>query len=366
VIQGLEFTGERAFDVKKLTGYNTFERTLKEKGWESLNDMVTKTSNKSIAMEFFANAVCEKAGSYVSRVRGKVIDFSPRAINRILGLPVPAVCDVERRRLSGNWPRSQDEWDGLLAGLMKEGTGWIRKHPTNNPQRIDTADLLPVPRAWASFILSTIVSTSAAADMILTRAFILLVLLSEQEQMDVGKLIAYNINDMISKNTALGHSCLINLLCHEAGVLPEPSDVFIKSQVPITESTMARLEKKVTRVPPPEAPHQQHQAPPPEAEYPPMHPALAEYIYTSANWMDEASSQLLIEPLRFSQQFAAMQIQYKRKPGYSYERFGSRANMQNYFCVTMERAQQREQDIDEDYNYGENMDIQIDLADVPS
>jgi hypothetical protein len=181
VIQTIEFTGERAFDLTKLTGYNTFDKTLREKGWEGLNAMVSKTSNKSIAMEFFVNAICEKAGSYVSKVRGKTIDFSPRAINIALGLPVPAVCDVERRRVSGNWPCGQEAWDELLIGLMKEGKGWIRKHPTNNPQRLNTADLLPIPRAWASFILSTIVSTSAAAEMILARAFILLVLFSEQE-----------------------------------------------------------------------------------------------------------------------------------------------------------------------------------------
>ena len=218
--------------------------------------MVGKTSNKSIAMEFFANAVSEKEGSYVSYVRGKRIVFSPTKINRILGLPTLAVCDVERRRLPTNWPPSQEEWDGLLDGLMKEGTGWVRKYPTNNPQRIDTPDLLPIPRAWASFILSTVVSTSAAAEMILARVFILLVLFSEHEQMDVGKLIARNIHDMITKNTALGHSCLINLLCQEAGVLPEPSDVLLKSQVPITDSTMARLEKKIARAAPQEAHHQ--------------------------------------------------------------------------------------------------------------
>jgi len=320
--------------------------------------MVGKTSNKSIAMEFFANAVSEKEGSYVSYVRGKRIVFSPTKINRILGLPTPAVCDVERRRLPTNWPPSQEEWDGLLDGLMKEGTGWVRKYPTNNPQRIDTPDLLPIPRAWASFILSTVVSTSAAAEMILARVFILLVLFSEHEQMDVGKLIARNIHDMITKNTALGHSCLINLLCQEAGVLPEPSDVLLKSQVPITDSTMARLEKKIARAAPQEAHHQQHQAPPQE-EYLPMHPAMAEYIYTSANWMDEASSQLYIEPPRFSQQFAAMQIQHKKKPGHSYERFGSRDNMRNYFRMN------RERDIEEDYDYGENMDFAGILAEVP-
>ena len=254
---------------------------------------------------------------------------------------VPVVYDVERRRLPANWPPSQEELDGLLMGLMKEGTSWIRKYPTNAPQRIDTADLLPIPRAWASFILSTIVSTSAAAEMILVRAFILLVLFSEHEQMDVGKLIAYNIIDMITKNTTLGHSCLINLLCQSAGVLPEVLDVYLNSQIPITDSTMARLEKKGPRAAPLEAHHQRHQAPP-QSEYPHMHPTLAEYIYSSANWMDEASSQLYIEPPRFSQQFAAMQIRHKKKPDSSYERFNSRDHMRSYFRVNRERVDQRE------------------------
>jgi len=158
VIQELDFTGERAFDFKKLTSYPTFEKTVIEKGWLGLNAMVTKTSNKSITMEFFANAVSKRAGSYESYVRGKTIRFGSQKINRILGLPTPDNCDVERRRLPANWPKSREEWDGLLVGLMKEGTSWIRRQEADNPQRIDTADLLPTPRAWASFILSTIVS----------------------------------------------------------------------------------------------------------------------------------------------------------------------------------------------------------------
>jgi len=69
--------------------------------------------------------------------------------------------------------------------------------------------------------------------MICDRAFILLVLFSEHERMNAGRLIAYNIHDMIRKNNALGHSCLINLLCHAAGVLPELADVYLKSQTPV-------------------------------------------------------------------------------------------------------------------------------------
>jgi len=55
-----------------------------------------------------------------------------------------------------------------------------------------------------------------------------------------------------------------------------------------------------------------------------MHPTLAKYIYTSVNWMDEASSHMYIKPLWFSKQFAAMTLKYKRKSSGSFERFSSR------------------------------------------
>lgn len=240
---------------------------------------------------------------------------------------------------------------------MKEGTGWYRRQPYNDPQRLDTKHFLPVPRSWASFLLSTIASTSSAAEMITSRVFILLVLLSEREQMDVGKLIAYNLHDMIYTDISLGHCCLINLLCKDAGVLPEPADVSLKSQLPITDSSMLRLERKeeagagaqhVQEDP------QQHQALP-EGVYPPMHPAMAEYIYTSANWMDEASSQLYIEPPRFSQQFAQMALQYQRPPTGSYLRFGSKESMREYFQMNRDRAARREQDIELNYDHEERL-----------
>lgn len=370
-IKEFEFKAERGFDFAKLTRHPTFEKTFIEKGWQNLNAMVTKSSNKSIALEFFANAVSEKEGSYVTHVRGKYIDFSPTRINRVLGLPVPDNCDVERKRLPGNWPKSQEEWDGLIAGLMKEGTGWVRPHPTNNPQRIDTKNLLPEYRAWASFILSTISSTSSASEMITARVFIMLVLLSEHEQMNVGRIIAHNLHDMVTKDIALGHSCLINLLCHNAGVLPEASDLSLRSQSPVTDVSMGRLEKKldgdgaggpnIPGAPQQYQAPQQHQAPP-EGAYPPMHPAMAEYIFTSANWMDEASSQLYIEPPRFSEQFAQMALQYQRPPTGSYLRFGSRESMRGYFQTNRDRAARREHEIELDYDHGENLATTSDFA----
>ena len=141
--------------------------------------MVTKTSNKSISLEFFANAYVELKKNYCAIVRGKEVSYASREINRLLGLPVPEVCDVERGRNPMDYPNSHDEWDEMMVGLMKEGKGWRRKSPTSNPQRINTSHLLPVYRAWASFINATIEGPSSAAEMIVSRVFILLVLLSE-------------------------------------------------------------------------------------------------------------------------------------------------------------------------------------------
>jgi len=292
-IKERDFVGERAFDVINLTGHPTFEATLREKGWEGLNDMGKKTSNKLIALEFFANAYVEPKNHYFAIVRGKEVSYASRDINRIVGLPVPEVFDVERRRDPLNYPKSHKEWDEMLVGLMKEGKGWRRKTPASNPERINTAHLLPVYRAWASFINATIEGTYSVAEMIVNRVFILLVLLSEQEQMNVGRLISASIKEMVTtSNTTLGHSCLINFLCEKAGVPTELLDVYVKSKLPITDTSLEGYERNLRekggiQYEPEEQPNVQGE---PEAEYPPMHPTLAEYIYTSANWMDEASS----------------------------------------------------------------------------
>jgi len=72
--------------------------------------------------------------------------------------------------------------------------------------------------------------TSSATEMIVNKVFILLVILSEHEQMDVRKMIAHSIKEMVTtKNTTMGHSCLINLLCEKAQVPSEPADVYFKS-----------------------------------------------------------------------------------------------------------------------------------------
>ena len=112
----------------------------------------------------------EKEGVYFSIVQGKRVDYSPRRINSLLGLPVLEVCDVERRRIAHNWPEGQHAWNELLVGLMKEGKWWIWKTPTNNPQRINTDVGLQFWQAhlmWSTFswLLSVHESKTASSQI---------------------------------------------------------------------------------------------------------------------------------------------------------------------------------------------------------
>ena len=88
---------ERAFLLPKLLANPEFEQVLIARGWHGLNDMVFKEANKTLALEFYANARFS-GRRYGTYVRGKDIDFSHQAINDLLKIVPPEQCDVKRRR----------------------------------------------------------------------------------------------------------------------------------------------------------------------------------------------------------------------------------------------------------------------------
>jgi len=69
-----------------------------------------------------------------------------------------------------------------------------------------------------------------------------------------------------------------------------------------------------------------------QGSYPPIHPMMLEYIFTSANWMNETSDQMWVNRPRFSTEFAAEAQMHRRPITGSYERFNnSRGRMDEYF-----------------------------------
>ena len=164
LIKKFEFNKERGFNFDKLGRFPVFEDTFKQRGWESIANMVTKESNATIACEFLANALAEKESDTHAYVRGKRVNYSKLVIDRVLRLRAVEKCDVEFRRSLTNEYKTRAEWDGLLEGIMRDGKGWIGT--VARPQRINTVDLLPEYKAWASFILTVVEQTSSTAEML--------------------------------------------------------------------------------------------------------------------------------------------------------------------------------------------------------
>jgi len=71
---------ERAFNLPKLIGNPKINQIIQLRGWETLNDMIIEQANKTVTLEFYANA--QFSGKmYESYMRGKTIDYNPTRIN---------------------------------------------------------------------------------------------------------------------------------------------------------------------------------------------------------------------------------------------------------------------------------------------
>jgi hypothetical protein len=205
--KGFEVVGERRFDVVNLTKYPIFDTMLRERGWEELNNMVPEENNKSVVLEFYSNARFTET-KYQSYVRGKVIDFSPDTINNLLGLVAPEECDVRRlEREAKSW--GDNRWAELLAQMCRPGATWKKA------RMLTYAEFLPIPKAWASFVIQMLESTSCSSEIPLKRVLIVSAIL-DQQQINVGELIANNIH-MIAKGSksVYGHGSMINWLCEK-------------------------------------------------------------------------------------------------------------------------------------------------------
>lgn len=371
-IKGNTFTKERGFDFGSLTRYPIFAEKIEQKGWHGIVNMVTGESNKTIALEFLSNAFAAGETSRHAKVRGKRVGYSSDDIARVLGLTRPDECGViERRKESGGGERNADYWAGLLAGLVREGAGWKGKGGV--PQRIDVVDLLPIFKAWSNFLLTTIERTSAKAEMTRARFYILQAVLSDDD-IDVARLMYASLKDLINTTgSTAGHCCLINALCQEAQVPSEPTDIYLTSQLPISDKTMVKYEKEQEKFerelarqreqqgqPQMMEEDQAHQIPQMPQVQPPMMqqqqgyipPHFAHYTYAMANWAMDISSRDRIPPPAFHEEFIIAADAYRRGPDAmtnAYQRFASPEDMERYFAEERARGAAREASIREEY-----------------
>ena len=193
--------------------------------------MVFEEANKTIALEFYANARLSRR-RYETYVRGKDINFSPQAINDLLKLVPPEQCDVKRRREScANW--DEETWEEVKSLLCVEGAQWQKSR-----KMLLKADFNPVAKAWASFVVQTLEGTSCSSEISLSRVHTVAAIL-EGSPINVGELIANNIADFAAgSKKAIPHMSLINWLCEEADCELYINDIETKMMKPITDNYM--------------------------------------------------------------------------------------------------------------------------------
>ena len=81
---------------------------------------------------------------------------------------------------------------------------------------------------------------------------------------------------------------------------------------------------------------------------------MLEYMFASANWMNETSDQMWVSRPRFSTEFAAEAQMHRRPITGSYERFNnSRGRMDEYFPHQEQFAAFRKKEITDDFYEGE-------------
>jgi len=180
-----------------------------ERGWESLNSIVFKQANKTLALEFYANARF-MGRKYVSYVRGKEIDYSLERINVLLEIDPHEECGVRKRmKECKNW--GDDKWEELLAQLCVEGSKW-----QGGSHMLLKADFKPYAKAWASFVVQTLEGTTFTSEIPLPRLLTIAAIL-DRAPINVGELITNNIYMFAtSKKKVVPHLSMICWLCEEA------------------------------------------------------------------------------------------------------------------------------------------------------
>jgi len=227
--------GERRFDAVELTKYPIFETMIRERGWEKLNNMVQDSNNKSVILEFYVNASFSDT-MYKAYIRGKTADYSSDAINQLLGLTPPEECEVEKlKREVKNMIGS--EWDSLIARMCRPGVTW------KSARMLTYSKFLPIPKAWVSFVIQTLESTSCTSEIPLKRVFTVSAIL-DHKRINVCQLIANNIHSIATgRKTVLGHGSIINWLC-EKQLVGFEGDLYTPMGKPITDKTIDVFIKK--------------------------------------------------------------------------------------------------------------------------
>jgi hypothetical protein len=236
---GKKFVPERNI---RLEGdeFSDIQAMIVARGWVELTSFA-KEASTTLAKEFFANAYQCPAKEYrndkndleqfTSFVRGKKVSFHDKIINQLFGLKNYEQCSFEARKAKG----SNIDHQEIHSTLCRPETNWVRKKD-GRPLKLRTSDLTSNARAWATFVLHTLLPCSNASDLTIQKASLLTAII-KGERVNVGRLLAddlWSTANCSSPTSHINHASLISKLCERVRVYPERNEEMVVPSVAIT------------------------------------------------------------------------------------------------------------------------------------
>ncbi|XP_045827335.1 uncharacterized protein LOC123919457 [Trifolium pratense] len=249
----LQFKSKNSFVFEKnfrLEGdqFSDIQAMIVARGWVELVSFA-KESSTTLAKEFFANAYqgpAKEDGNdkndqkqFTSFVRGKRVPFDDKVINQLFGLENYEQCSFEARKGKG----SNIDHQEIHSTLCRPETDWIR-NKDGTPAKLRTGYLTPNAKAWAAFVLHTLLPCSDVCYLTVQKATLVTAIL-KGEPVNVGRLLADDLwSTANSGHTSyLNHASLISKLCERVKVYPEMNEEMVMPSLSINAKW---IEKKFT------------------------------------------------------------------------------------------------------------------------
>ena len=204
---------------------------IKEKGFQHPNDFFPKTIARKdwgalcqpprlaatmVVREFYANLAAHVLKKV--RVRGVLLDFSVKSINRYYNLEPINSEAFDRLHEHPNYPE--------VLQLLTNGQGEWKLNNEGHTVHFKAKHLAYIPKVWHHFITSRLILTMNVCEVTTKRALLNFAIIQDIT-FDVGHVIEDAILYNWDAKMNLGHPFLIYGMCKNAGVPLEDKEAWI-------------------------------------------------------------------------------------------------------------------------------------------
>ncbi|MED6162536.1 hypothetical protein PIB30_071399 [Stylosanthes scabra] len=147
---------------------------VERRRWQYLCNPIHDKLGITLLREFYANAKKtrrERASNpplYISHIRGKEIDYSPKSIKVILQLPD---VDVEGPSYEARKCSNDQRLGDVLRDICEDHAQW-KLDIKGNPSQLRRHDLKPTAKGWLDFVRCSLMPTSNANEVTVDRAIL--------------------------------------------------------------------------------------------------------------------------------------------------------------------------------------------------